>query len=94
MAPVNIVIVGASYAGLSIAHSVLELPNVKVVLVNPATTFFWNIAAPRIVAKAKAFKSEQYLLSIADAFIKHPAEKFEFIPGLRLLSTLPLRLFR
>jgi NADH dehydrogenase FAD-containing subunit len=81
MAPVNIVIVGASYAGLSIAHSVLELPNVKVVLINPATTFYWNIAAPRIVAKANAFKSEQYLLSIADAFIKHPAEKFEFIPG-------------
>ena len=81
MAPVNVVIVGASYAGLSIAHSVIELPEVKVVLINPATTFFWNIAAPRIVAKAKAFKPEQYLLSIADAFNKYPAEKFEFIPG-------------
>ncbi|KAJ5126692.1 Apoptosis-inducing factor [Penicillium atrosanguineum] len=81
MAPVNVVIVGASYAGLSIAHSVLELPEVKVVLINPATTFFWNIAAPRIVAKAKAFKPEQYLLSIADAFNKYPAENIEFIPG-------------
>ncbi|KAJ6121014.1 Apoptosis-inducing factor [Penicillium sp. IBT 18751x] len=81
MAPVNVVIVGASYAGLKIAHSVIELPEVKVILVNPATTFFWNIAAPRIVAKANAFKSEQYLLSIADAFNKYPAEKFEFIPG-------------
>ena len=81
MAPVNVVVVGASYAGLIIAHSLLEVPDVKVVLVNPSTKFYWNIAAPRIVAKAKAFKAEQYLLSINDAFTKYTAEKFEFIPG-------------
>lgn len=81
MAPVNVVVVGASYAGLIIAHSLLEAPDVKVVLVNPATKFYWNIAAPRIFAKAKAFKAEQYLLSITDAFTKYTAEKFEFIPG-------------
>jgi NADH dehydrogenase FAD-containing subunit len=81
MAPVNVVIVGASYAGLNIAHSLLEVPDIKVTLINPATSFYWNIAAPRIVAKAKAFKSEQYLLSITDAFKKYQAEYFEFIPG-------------
>lgn len=81
MAPVNVVVVGASYAGLNIAHSLLEVPDVKVVLVNPATKFYWNIAAPRIFAKAGAFKAEQYLLSITDAFTKYTAEKFEFIPG-------------
>lgn len=81
MSPVNVVIVGASFAGLQIAHSLLELPNVKVVLINPATRFYWNIAAPRILAKPNAFKAEQYLLSIKDAFNKYPSESFEFIQG-------------
>jgi len=81
MAPVKVVIVGASYAGLSIAHSLLEVPDTKVVLINPSPTFYWNIAAPRIVAKANAFKAEQYLLSITDAFTKYPVEKFEFMLG-------------
>lgn len=81
MSPVNVVIVGASFAGLQIAHSVLEVPNVKVVLINPATKFYWNIAAPRIVAKPNAFNPEQYLLSIKDAFTKYPSESFEFIHG-------------
>ena len=54
MAPTTVAIIGASYAGLHIAHSLLTVPDVKVVLVNPSTVFYWNIAAPRIVAKAKA----------------------------------------
>ncbi|KAJ5204862.1 Apoptosis-inducing factor [Penicillium cinerascens] len=81
MAPVNVVVVGASYAGLHIAHSLLEVPDVKVALVNPSTNFYWNIAAPRILAKAEAFKAEQYLLSITDAFTKYTARKVEFILG-------------
>lgn len=81
MAPANVVIVGASVAGLKIAHSLLEVPDVKVVLINPATTYYWNIAAPRIVAKPNAFKTEQYLLPIKDAFNKYPKESFEFIVG-------------
>lgn len=81
MATVNVVIIGASYAGLQIAHSVLDTPNVRVVLVNPATDFYWNIAAPRIFAKPKAFQTQQYLLPIQDAFSKYPTESFEFILG-------------
>ncbi|KAJ6070547.1 Apoptosis-inducing factor [Penicillium canescens] len=82
MAPVNVVIVGASFAGLAIAHSVLQdVPNAKVVLVNPSTSFYWNIAAPRILAKAKAFRPEQYLLPIKDAFTKYPSNSFEFLAG-------------
>lgn len=81
MAPTNVVVVGASVAGLHISHSLLEVPNVKVVLVNPATTYYWNIAAPRIVAKPKAFKTDQYLLPIQDAFKKYPSESFEFVAG-------------
>lgn len=81
MAPTNVVIVGASIAGLKIAHSLLEVPEIKVVLINPATTYYWNIAAPRIVAKPNAFKTEQYLLPIKDAFNNYPKESFEFIVG-------------
>jgi NADH dehydrogenase FAD-containing subunit len=82
MAPVNVVIVGAGAAGLSIAHSLLQgVPNAKIVLVNPSQTFYWNIASPRIVAKPKAFKPEQYLLPIKDAFSQYSAGAFEFVAG-------------
>lgn len=81
MAPTTVAIIGASYTGLHVAHSLLAVPDVKVVLVNPSTTFYWNIAAPRIVAKAKAFPSDQYLLPISKAFAQYSAESFEFIAG-------------
>lgn len=81
MAPTTVAIVGGSFAGLQVAHSLLTVPNVKVVLINPSTLFYWNIAAPRIVAKAKAFSSDQYLLPIASAFTKYPTDSFEFIAG-------------
>lgn len=83
MAPtIDIVIIGASFAGLHIAHSVLrDVPDAKVTLINPSTSFFWNIAAPRIVAKPTAFRSDQYLLPIKEAFASYLTEAFEFIPG-------------
>jgi NADH dehydrogenase FAD-containing subunit len=52
-----------------------------VTLINPSTSFFWNIAAPRIVAKPTALRPEQYLLPIKDAFATYRADAFEFIPG-------------
>ncbi|KAF3398346.1 Apoptosis-inducing factor [Penicillium rolfsii] len=82
MAPVNVVIVGAGVAGITLAHSLLQgVPNAKVVLVNPSQTFYWNIASPRILAKPKAFKPGQYLLPIKDAFAQYSGEKFEFVLG-------------
>ncbi|OGE52310.1 hypothetical protein PENARI_c010G00286 [Penicillium arizonense] len=82
MAPVNVVIVGGSYAGLHIAHSLLrDVPDAQVTLINPSTSFFWNIAAPRIVAKPKAFRTEQYLLPIKDAFAGYRPDAFRFIAG-------------
>ncbi|CAI7599019.1 unnamed protein product [Penicillium glandicola] len=82
MAPIDIVVIGGSFAGLHIAHSVLrDVPDAKVVLINPSTSFFWCIAAPRIVAKPEAFRSEQYLLPIKDAFASYRPDAFEFLPG-------------
>jgi NADH dehydrogenase FAD-containing subunit len=82
MAPVNVVIVGAGIAGLVVAHSLLQgVPDAKIVLVNPSQTFYWNLASPRILAKPNAFKPEQYLLPIKDAFAQYSANSFEFVIG-------------
>jgi NADH dehydrogenase FAD-containing subunit len=82
MAPVDVVVVGGSYAGLHVAHSVLrDVPDAQVTLINPSTSFFWNIAAPRIVAKPKAFRTEQYLLPIKEAFAGYRPDAFRFIAG-------------
>ncbi|KAJ5361648.1 hypothetical protein N7541_002492 [Penicillium brevicompactum] len=85
MAPasIDIVVIGGSFAGLHIAHSVLrDVPDAKVTLVNPSSNFFWNIAAPRIVAKPTAFRPNEYLLPIKDAFASYRPDAFEFIPGI------------
>jgi NADH dehydrogenase FAD-containing subunit len=82
MAPVNVVIVGGSFAGLNIAHSLLkDVPNVKIVLINPSRSWYFPIAAPRILAKPSAFRSEQYLIPIKDILAKYPSDKVEFIAG-------------
>ncbi|KAJ5774964.1 hypothetical protein N7457_009860 [Penicillium paradoxum] len=82
MAPIDIVVIGGSFAGLHIAHSVLrDVPDAKVVLINPSTSFYWNIAAPRILTKPKAFRPEQYLVPIKSAFVGYRPDAFEFIPG-------------
>lgn len=82
MAPVNVVIVGAGIAGLVTAHSLLQgVPNAKITLISPSQTFYWNIASPRIIAKPKAFKPEQYLLPIKDSFAQYPTDAFEFVLG-------------
>jgi NADH dehydrogenase FAD-containing subunit len=55
----TIVIIGASCAGISTAHSILkELPTVKLILINPFSKFYFNISAPRILAKPSPFKPE------------------------------------
>ncbi|CAL5866904.1 uncharacterized protein PFLUO_LOCUS1115 [Penicillium psychrofluorescens] len=82
MAPVNVVIVGGSFAGLNTAHALLkDVPNVKIVLINPSRSWYFTIAAPRIFAKPTAFRSEQYLVPISDLFAKYPSNKVEFIAG-------------
>ncbi|KAJ5673490.1 hypothetical protein N7507_002617 [Penicillium longicatenatum] len=84
MVPTNIVIIGASTVGLTAAHELLRDArnlNAKVTLINPSATFYWNIAAPRIVAKPNAFRADEYLLPIKEAFAQYAADSFEFILG-------------
>ncbi|KAJ5115536.1 Apoptosis-inducing factor [Penicillium atrosanguineum] len=82
MGPANVVIVGGSFAGLNIAHALLkDVPNVKIVLINPSRSWYFPIAAPRIFAKPTAFRSEQYLVPIKDILAKYSSDKVEFIAG-------------
>ncbi|KOS39487.1 hypothetical protein ACN38_g9687 [Penicillium nordicum] len=79
---VHVVIVGASFAGIPIAHSLLkDIPTVKVTLINPSPTFYFAIAAPRLLAKRNAFKPEQYLLLIEREFSRYRPKSFEFVQG-------------
>ncbi|OJJ03435.1 hypothetical protein ASPVEDRAFT_42906 [Aspergillus versicolor CBS 583.65] len=82
MASKTVVIIGASFAGIPVAHSLLkQVPSVKVILINPSSTFYYVIAAPRILAKPKAFRSDQYLLPIEREFVQYKRDAFEFILG-------------
>ncbi|KAJ9482786.1 hypothetical protein VN97_g10632 [Penicillium thymicola] len=79
---VHVVIAGASFAGIPIAHSLLkDIPTVKVTLINPSPTFYFAIAAPRLLAKRNAFKPEQYLLPIEREFSRYRTSSFEFVQG-------------
>ncbi|KAL5362547.1 hypothetical protein BJX96DRAFT_154139, partial [Aspergillus floccosus] len=80
--PVRIVIIGASFAGCSIAHAVLkDIDPVNIILINPTPTFYFPIAAPRVFAKPEAFLPDQYLIPLAAAFDKYPSDVFGFIQG-------------
>ncbi|KAL5364202.1 hypothetical protein BJX96DRAFT_187634 [Aspergillus floccosus] len=80
--PVSVVIIGASVAGIPIAHALLkDVPAVKVTLINPSPTFYFMIAAPRILAKQDAFTQEQYLLPIEKEFSRYPKHSFSFVQG-------------
>lgn len=82
MAPVNVVIIGGSFAGLNVAHTLLkDVPDVKIVLINPSPSFYFPIAAPRFLAKPESFRTEQYLFPIKDLFAKYPSDSLEFILG-------------
>ncbi|KAJ0418349.1 hypothetical protein BJY00DRAFT_287958 [Aspergillus carlsbadensis] len=79
----TVVVIGASFAGLHLAHSLLKdlTNNVKVVLINPSQTFYFVVAAPRVVAKPNAFRPEQYLIPIQKEFDHYPSDNFEFVLG-------------
>ncbi|KAJ5786395.1 FAD-dependent pyridine nucleotide-disulfide oxidoreductase [Penicillium pulvis] len=83
MSRATIVVIGASYCGLGVANGLLksESDKVKIVLINPSEKVYFNIAAPRILAKPEFFQPNQYLLPIESSFSKYPKESFEFIKG-------------
>ena len=81
-AQTTVVIIGGSYGGLGVAHAVLKgIPDVKVVLINPSKRVYFNLAAPRILAKPHEIPAEKYLFPIPDLFKRYPSHLFEFVQG-------------
>lgn len=85
----NVVILGASYAGLSAAHYFLKhvlpgLPkngNYHVYLVNPSTHMYHRVAAPRAAASSELMPNSKIFLEIAPGFKKYPSNVFTFVQG-------------
>lgn len=76
----HVVIIGGSYAGTKVAHLVLkQVPDSKVTIIDPSDVFYYNIAAPRIIAKPKDARPDQYLIPIIDKFKQYPANRFTLI---------------
>ncbi|KAF7547339.1 hypothetical protein G7Z17_g7798 [Cylindrodendrum hubeiense] len=82
----TVVILGAGWAGLPLAHKLLKytVPKVtsglKVILVSPNSHFFWNVAATRGLIPDE-IPDDQLFLPIKPAFDQYSAEKFEFVLG-------------
>ena len=81
----TVVIAGAGWAGLPLAHKLLKytLPKakdgLKVLLVSPNSHFYWNVAAVRGVIPG-AIPDEQLFIPIEPGFAPYSAN-FEFILG-------------
>ncbi|PKY05637.1 FAD/NAD(P)-binding domain-containing protein [Aspergillus campestris IBT 28561] len=81
----NIVVIGGSYAGIGVCHGLLQKNSdqkITVTLINPSTEFYFNIAAPRIVAKSDLIAPEKYTYSIPEVFDKYPMGTFRFVHGI------------
>ncbi|KAF5559734.1 apoptosis-inducing factor 2 [Fusarium napiforme] len=81
----TVVILGAGWAGLPLAHKLLKhtlpkVPDLKVILVSPNSHFFWNVAAARGIIP-NAIPDEQLFLPIKPGFDQYPPENFEFLLG-------------
>jgi NADH dehydrogenase FAD-containing subunit len=80
----TIIILGAGWAGLPLAHKLLKYTapktDLKVVLVTPNTHFFWNVAATRGII-AGAIPDEKLFLPIKDAFEQYSSDQFELLLG-------------
>lgn len=81
----TILILGASVAGLTVAHRLLKatLPGLaeeyKVVLVSPMDHAYWNVATVRAIIPGQ-IKTEQLFASVPDSFAEY-GDKVEFVLG-------------
>jgi NADH dehydrogenase FAD-containing subunit len=80
----TVVILGASFAGVSTAHRLLKKApktgDVKVILVGPNTHIFWNLAAPRAIVPGQ-FSDDKLFGAIAPGFKQYTTDRFEFLLG-------------
>ncbi|KAI9654770.1 MAG: hypothetical protein M1821_005764 [Bathelium mastoideum] len=88
--PLNIVVLGASFAGCAAAHHFLsrvlptlsitaDAPEYRLVLVSPSTHIYWNIGAPRILVSEELIPYEDAFVAIEPGFERYGKQKFTFI---------------
>lgn len=84
----NIVILGASFAGIAVAHGLLKaLPalikdtkkSYKVTLMSNSTHFWWNVGAPRAMLKPYPNDNMDSFIPIEKGFKQYPSELYEFV---------------
>ena len=84
--PHTVVVIGASYGGLPVAHDLLKtvLPasgkDYKLVLINPSEEFYWKVGAPRAITRPDMLPMEKALLNFLPTFATY-GDKFQFIKG-------------
>lgn len=90
--PLNIVVLGASFAGLSVAHAFLDTtlpqlrttstaPNYRLILVSPSTPIYWNIGAPRALVALGLIKQGDLFIPIEPGFKRHKGLPYTIIQG-------------
>ncbi|KAK1094225.1 hypothetical protein LTR48_000769 [Friedmanniomyces endolithicus] len=90
--PLNIVILGASFAGLACAHHFLDhtithlhktptAPRYRLVIVSPSTHMYWNIGAPRALVASDLIKHDDAFIPIEPAFHRHRGHQSTLIQG-------------
>lgn len=88
----NIVILGASFAGLAVAHKFLRktieeigvtrsASRYRIVLVGPSTHLFWNIGAPRALVADKLLPLTEVFVPFLELFEEYSKTRFTFIQG-------------
>ena len=84
----NIVILGASFAGLKVAHGLLKaLPalktqtkkDYKVTIISNTTHFWWSVGAPRAMLKPYPKDNSDSFIPIAQGFKTYPSPSYEII---------------
>jgi len=90
--PLNIVVLGASFAGLSVAHAFLDTtlaqlrttstaPNYRLILISPSTHIYWNIGAPRALVALGLIKQDDLFIPIEPGFQRHKGRPYTIIQG-------------
>ncbi|TAQ91068.1 hypothetical protein B7494_g639 [Chlorociboria aeruginascens] len=77
----TILILGAGYVGLPLAHKLLKtVKNAKVTLVTSTTHFYWNMAAVRAIIPGQ-YTDDKIFQEIAPGFKSYSKSSFELIHG-------------
>lgn len=81
----TIVILGANFTGVPIAHYLLkhtatQVPGLKVIIVAPNTHMYWFVASVRGILP-NMLADDNLFLPLAPEFAKYPSDKYEFILG-------------